>query len=330
MIGFILFPLLFPARNLDLSDKLGVATSNPDLLPNTIESVLGQNFENYEIIVVDNACLDSTKKLVESFKSIKAQIRYICEPDIGLHNARHAGARASNGNILLYIDDDIICDKNLLREILKFYADTNVGCVGGKILPKWEVYPPSWLTQFPKWYLSILDDEDGPKEVQWIYGCNFSIRKELLFELGGFNPDAFGDKNMWCMRGDGEIGLLRKVHNVGKKVIYNPNAIVWHFIPKSRLTVEYFKERAFKSGIEASFSKYRYNDDSFHSLNLLFRAGAFGIYYTLHSLLALIPNKNSIKHKVTSSYYKGRCLYELNLSRDMKLLEFVKEESWWK
>jgi hypothetical protein len=50
---------------------------------------------------------------------------------------------------------------------------------------------------FPKWYLSILDDSEGPKEVQYIYGCNFSIRRSLLFELGGFNPDGFDDKKMW-------------------------------------------------------------------------------------------------------------------------------------
>ncbi len=312
----------------DIAISVIIPTYNrPDFLPNTIKSLLEQDFESYEIIVVDNACLDNTKNIVES-NSYQCSIRYICEPNIGLHNARHTGAKAASGDILLYIDDDVIADRNLLKEILKCYDNPSVGCVGGKILPKWEVEPPEWINLFPKWYLSILDDEDGPKEVQWIYGCNFSIRRNLLFEVGGFNPDAFGDKKMWWYRGDGEIGLLKKVHDVGKKVIYNPKAVVWHFIPKGRLTVKYFKERAFKSGIEASFSTYRYSYDRVNLLRLMKSTGGFGMYFVFHNILALIPFKKNVKHKVASSYHKARFLYGLKLVMDNKLQEFLKKKGW--
>jgi len=308
--------------NFDIS--IVISTYNRQaLLLSTIESVLEQDFEYYEIIVVDNACSEDTKKIVESFKTnrYRRSIRYICEPNIGLHNARHAGAKAAKGNILLYIDDDVVADKNLLREIMVMYSDSAVGCVGGKILPKWEVTPPGWIGKFPKWYLSILDDEDGPKEVQWIYGCNFSIRRDLLFELGGFNPDAFGDPKMWWYRGDGEIGLLRKVHMMGKKVIYNPHALVWHFIPKIRLTVDYFRERAFKSGIEASFSKYHYHrNGSFNPLKMIFRASVFVTYYIVHILLGGFGN---VPHKVRASHFRARCFYEIKLMTNKNLQKFV-------
>jgi len=113
-----------------------------------------------------------------------------------------------------------------LTEILGPYRSPDIGCAGGRILPRWEIKPPDWINMFSKWYLSILDEDGEKQEVQWIYGCNFSIRKKLLFELGGFNPDAFDEKKLWWMRGDGEIGLLRKVHDIGREVIYNPKAIV--------------------------------------------------------------------------------------------------------
>ena len=301
--------------------------NRPDFLPNTINSLIEQDFKNYEIIVVDNTCLESSKKSVESLitNSHKCPINYICEPNIGLHNARHTGAKAARGDILLYIDDDVIADKNLLKEILKCYDNPSVGCVGGKILPKWEVEPPEWIKLFPKGYLSILDDEDGPKEVQWIYGCNFSIRKTLLFEVGGFNPDAFGDKKKWWYRGDGEIGLLRKVHNIGKKVIYNPKAVVWHSIPKSRLTIEYFKERAFKSGIEASYSKYRYSA-KISNIMLLARLFAFGGLFFINLLRYLILK--DLKANIKSTYFKARFFYEFKLITDKRLREFVKNEKY--
>lgn len=310
-----------------------ISTYNrPELLEKTIESLKQQDFSGYEVIVVDNACSDNMRILLESqirdADICRCSIKYIQEPNIGLHNARHAGAKIAQGEILLYVDDDVITDKNLLQEVVEPYSDPDVGCVGGKILPKWEVEPPELLSLFPNWYLSILDDDGELREVNYIYGCNFSIRRNLLFELGGFNPDAFGHKKMWWYRGDGEIGLLRKVHSVGKKVIYNPKAVVWHFIPKERLTVEYFKERAFKSGIEASFSKYRYSNNSLCLLKLLLGASVFGMYYIFHTILAFIPSKEGIRHKVTSSYYKARCLYELRSAVDRNLQKFVKREKW--
>jgi len=301
--------------------------NKPNFLLDTISSLLLQDFKSYEIIVVDNACSKETKKIVLSFTN-QSLVKYVCEPNIGLHNARHTGAKIAKGEILLYIDDDIIADRNLLKEIVSCYKDPLVGCVGGRVLPKWEEEPPDWIKQFPKWYLSILDDAEGPKEVQCIYGCNFSIRKDLLFELGGFNPDAFGNKKMWWYRGDGEIGLLQKVKSTGKKIIYNPNAVVWHFIPKERLTIEYFKERSFKSGIEASFTKYRYLSINFHPLNFFLDAVRYFIYYIFHNILTLIPIKYRIAHKVFSCYYKACCFYVLKLAIDKNLQKFLKKESY--
>ncbi|MCJ7653807.1 MAG: glycosyltransferase, partial [Dehalococcoidia bacterium] len=270
----------------------------PVSLADALESVRIQNFpaEEYEILIVDNAPDTTQQVSLLCDISKKPSMRYIHEPHNGLHNARHAGARAAKGEILVYVDDDVKCDGNFLTEILRPYSDPQVGCAGGKILPKFEGELPEWLNMFPKWYLSILDDNNGPKEVQYIYGCNFSIRRSLLFELGGFNPDGFGDKKLQWMRGDGEIGLLRKVHATGKKAIYNPAAVLWHFIPKERLSIEYFQERAFKNGIEASFSKHRYSNNSLTPVKLLLRAAVFGMYCIFHNVLSFIPNQSNIKH----------------------------------
>lgn len=302
-----------------------------EYLRTTINSLQEQNFlkDEYEIIIVDNNSTDNTPEVVEKCnREGGKKAVYIKELNLGLHNARHAGAKVAKGEILAYVDDDVICDKNWLSELIKPYNNSETGCVGGKILPKWEIEPPEWIKNFPKFYLSILDDEEGPKEARWIYGCNFSVRKSLLFELGGFNPDAFGDKKFWWYRGDGEIGLLRKVHNVSKKVIYNPKAIIWHFIPKERLTIKYFKERAFKSGIETSFLHYRYNNNILRPLGLLKRVSFFGVCFILHNFLASISRQNRIKHKVLSSYYKARFLYELKLATNNNLLKFVRKKCW--
>lgn len=231
-------------------------------LKNALISAQNQSFpkNEYEIIVVDNNSTDRTPQVVEECnRNGKKELVYVKEPEHGLHNARHAGAKAAKGEILAYVDDDVICNSNWLSELVKPYADPEVGCVGGKILPKFEATPPRWVKYFQD-FLSILDRGDKIIEINDnnIYGCNFSIRRSILYIVGGFNPDAM-PWNLIKYRGDGETGLLVKVRAEGYKLIYTPFAVVKHVIPKDRLALEYFKKRAFIQGISTSYTIIRKN-----------------------------------------------------------------------
>ena len=303
-------------------------------LQNTIFSLQEQNFpkDGYEIVVVDNNSTDKTFEVVEECnENGKKQVIYVKEPEIGLHNARHAGAKAAKGEILAYVDDDVICDSNWLSELVKPYANPEVGCVGGKILPKWEAEPPEWVRRYPS-YLSLLDLGDEVKELKTpgIYGCNFSIRRSLLFEVGGFNPDAFGDKKLIWYRGDGETGLLRKVLATGRRIIYTPCATVWHVIPKDRLTLDYFEKRSFIEGISASFSAYR--TEKFTKMKLFYRSCKFGIAAIickiLASICAILKKDSHFKYKFASSSFKSRSIYEFKLIYDKRLRESTERKSW--
>ncbi len=304
-----------------------------EYLRRTIISLQEQNFpeDEYEIIVVDNNSTDNTPEVVEACnRNGKKEVVYVKEPVLGLHNARHAGAKVAKGEILAYVDDDVICDANWLSELLKPYSDPEVGCVGGKILPKWEIKPPEWIKQYPS-YLSLLDLGNEIRELKTpgIYGCNFSIRKSLLFEVGGFNPDAFGDKKLIWYRGDGETGLLLKVFATGRRIIYTPHAVVWHVIPENRLTLDYFKRRNFIQGISASFSAYR--TERFSRIKLFYRSCNFGIAAIICKILALIckvlKKDGYFKYEFACSSFKSRFIYEFKLIYDKKLRESVEMRS---
>ncbi|RJS78985.1 glycosyltransferase family 2 protein [Methanophagales archaeon] len=301
-------------------------------LKGTILSLQHQSLpkDQYEIIVADSNSSDDTSKVVEETNICgEKEVIYIkdCEP--GLHSGRHAGAKIAQGEILAYTDDDAICDPNWLSELIKPYSNPEVGCVGGKILPKWEVKPPDWIEQY--WdYLSLLDWGDEVKELKTpeIYGCNFSIRKSVLFEVGGFNPDSFGD--IWL--GDGETGLLRKVLSANYKIVYTPEAVVWHVIPESRLTIEYMKRRFANEGACSSYTLH-YGNRNLGKMRLLFYFNIFGLRALACSLLAAKSRffKKTVdyyKYLFTSSYYKSRCLYELRLIYDNKLRKLVEREDW--
>jgi hypothetical protein len=73
----------------------------------------------------------------------------------------------------------------------------------------------------------------------FFFGVNMAIRRKVLFDLGGFNPELFG--NLWL--GDGETGLNRKLMQRELLIGYVPNALVYHHIPPERMTVAYFRRR---------------------------------------------------------------------------------------
>jgi GT2 family glycosyltransferase len=295
----------------------------------TLTSLLAQGpSQGYEILVVDNACTDRTAAVVEEVnRSATGTIRYIREDLLGLHYARNAGARAARAPILAFTDDDAVCSPDWLRHLLAAFADPRVGCVGGKILPRWEVDPPRWILRYPG-ALSLLDLGDAPRELaspQDIYGCNFSIRRDLLYSLGGFNPDSFGPR--WI--GDGETGLLRKVYRAGWKVLYHPGAVVWHQVPAARLTLDYMQRRFANQGSADAYSLLRKRPGP---LSALARAGFYGsgalAFAFVGMGLRLVPGEARFHNALRQAYCRARSAYEFRFAFDPNLRAWVARDDW--
>lgn len=300
-------------------------------LQGTLKSLRSQTLpsDDYEIIVVDNGSRDATHDVVSSLnKKGGKEIFYVREERLGLHFARHAGTSAARGEILAFTDDDAIVDAMWLRALLNVYGDDTVECAGGKILPIWEVEPPDWVRPYGPGYLSLLDLGDKIIELKkpGIYGCNFSIRKSLLFQLHGFNPDSFGD--FWL--GDGETGLLRKVLDAGLKIIYTPNAIVHHIIPGSRVTLEYLKRRSSNEGACSSYAAYKRKRPGRARLLLgcLKHAAKWMVLRTFAAGNGILGQEARFHNQIRASYYWRRIWYDLRLIYDKSLRDLVEKDDW--
>ncbi|MCJ7636222.1 MAG: glycosyltransferase, partial [Nitrososphaeraceae archaeon] len=288
----------------------------------------------YEIIVIDNGSTDNTKKEIEDLNQrYDNRISYFYDPRPGLHIGRHLGAKHARGEILLYCDDDIIASPDWVKEIYACYSKKEVGAAGGKILPKFEITPPKWLKLFHSGYLSLLNLGDEYLEINTneIYGCNLSIRREVLFKLGGFHPDGM-PQNLIKYRGDGESALMTSVVNAGYKTVYNPKAFVYHVIPSSRLTIDYFKQRAFNQGVSDSYSsirKYGKIEDNVYADNNR-KTNIFG---RIFEILRFIIKNRTIKflkypNKVRDAYIEGMKYHMNEVKNDPELLEYILKENY--
>jgi glycosyltransferase involved in cell wall biosynthesis len=233
-----------------------------DLLVRCLESTQQQTLSTFELVVVDNSPDGELRALVESFNhTARVPARYVPEPVLGLHNARHAGTRAASGEVLVFTDDDASFDPGWLAAFARsFDAHPEMAAAGGPSLPTWERPPPKWLTaliaqdpsMFPVLSLIDLGPDFTLKDDGLFFGVNMAIRRALLFELGGFNPDTFGDQ--WL--GDGETGLNRKLWARGMLVGYVPNAVVYHHVPPGRMTVAYMRRRQANDGACDMYARF--------------------------------------------------------------------------
>jgi len=235
-------------------------------LERTIRSAIDLDYpsDKYEIVIVDNASTDETREIYENVRSVagRERLKYIMERKIGLHHARHAGAIAAKGALLIYTDDDATFDEGWINAYAtEFDRHENMQAAGGPVKAKWEVSPPQWLINymggnkiFP--VLSIMEpfEEFVLGNEAFFFGVNMAIRRRMLFELGGFNPELFGKVTL----GDGESGLLRKLRERGAGIGYIPEATVFHHIPAGRMTLEYLCR--WQDHLAGSLMYARYHD----------------------------------------------------------------------
>jgi glycosyltransferase involved in cell wall biosynthesis len=250
-----------------------VPTYNRDLrLLQTLESVANtiEPGASVEIIVVDNG---STDRTVDACREIIARFpqhgwRYFYDDVPGLLTGRHRGAGEAAGEVLAYLDDDVLLAPSWWDALQDAFSDPDVMLVGGPSFPHYEVEPPSWLAG--QWIesegnrrcgaLSSIDCGPGKKEVDplYVWGLNFSIRKTAFEACGGFHPDCV-PKALQRYQGDGETGLAHKLKVLGLKALYHPGVALKHVIPASRLTPESFEQWAFYQGVCDSYTDIRCN-----------------------------------------------------------------------
>ncbi len=129
-----------------------VNLNNREGLHKTAESVLKQNFRNFEYIIVDGASVDGS---IEEIKKIDnpdiQQFMAISEPDSGIYEAMNKGIRAASGEYLLFLNSgDFLVDENVLKQVFRnnHSADFLLGrcnvTENGRVI--WTSNPPEYVT----------------------------------------------------------------------------------------------------------------------------------------------------------------------------------------
>ena len=222
----------------------------------------------FEVLVIDNGSTDATPEVAKRYRQRLPNLQYFFEPEPGLHVGRHKGMLAAKGEILVFADDDIEAFPTWLAAIQEGFASPNVAMVGGNNLPMFLGPPPTWLLAM--WErsspvgiksisaLSVIEFSSTQHHISpmQIWGCNFSIRSEVLRAAGGFHPDGM-PKELIRFRGDGETHVSQYVAQSGMKCVFHPGASVHHKVTPERMSFAYFRQRGFNQGVSDSYTALR-------------------------------------------------------------------------
>ena len=307
-----------------------------DILRQAIEALCQQENPGcaYEIIAVDNGSTDNTRDVVENLASKNTvPIIYLLEPQSGSHFARNTGFKAARGEIIGLIDDDVIVDTGWVKNIVKVYDNPDVTCAGGRLALRWvNGPPPEWIKPF-KEILGEINYGDKPEELtcpQTIVAGNFSIRKDMLFKVGGYNPcNAPGDK----LVGDGESGLCLKVYEAGGRIFWVPDAFGWHVQDARRVTPAYIRRRGLYQGMSNAYTIYRSKNGNCPQV---FKEAFKQSIRRIPTMIGVIVKFRYIKSwtsELTRLFYNfnfflGLSSYLLRIYTDQQLRQLVTREDW--
>jgi glycosyltransferase involved in cell wall biosynthesis len=196
----------------------------------------------WEIIVINNNSTDSTSEILKTFQE-KLPLKVIFEKRQGHSIARNSGLRNSQGELVLFTDDDVTVDPYWLMNFYRvFLKNPNTDYFGGTIIPRidfpLELHPYLNDPLFDGLLLRrkvnsknlVIDNEYLP------FGANLGFRRSGLGDLTF--AEHLGLKGKEQIRSE-ETDFINKPRKLNKKGLWVPSAIVYHWMNKTRLSPSY-------------------------------------------------------------------------------------------
>jgi GT2 family glycosyltransferase len=230
-----------------------------------------------EIIVADNNSRDDTYAyLTRIAGSFPTPIRFLRVLRGGKSAAINDAALLSTGNVLAFLDDDVVVDKTWLTSVETFFNTSGYGAAQGTVRLQSPAGDDPEVQRLNQRYrtIPIIDHDPSLKEVRSLNGSNFLVRRDVFDRIGGFDerlgPGASGTSE--------DVEFASRLAQWGIAIGLAPNAVVYHHVDWDRLTDEYFIKRHWQQGR----SRLLINDRSRVQIGLnLVRANAQYVYYTL-------------------------------------------------
>lgn len=234
-----------------------IATYNrATLLLDALKSVIRQSApaQEWECVVVNNNSSDNTSERFAEFarEHPEYNLRIVDEPNQGLSYARNRGIRESVGEYIAIIDDDEHIAEDFVAAYIKLFDSVpEAVAAGGPIVAEYPTGRPRWMscyTERPIANTMYFGEEvrEFPKG-RVPGGGNMALRRSAIRRYGVFDT-SLGYSGESLIGGE-ECDLFERLQIADAKYYYVPTAVMYHIIPREKLTKEYFARLSYNVGV---------------------------------------------------------------------------------
>jgi glucosyl-dolichyl phosphate glucuronosyltransferase len=215
-----------------------------------------------ELLVVDNASTDDTRKVVEMRSLRSMPIRYLYEPKRGQANARNTGLAASTGEVIVFTDDDVRPRSDWLARMCAPILAREAEAVAGGVRiashlerPWLETPHFGWLAD-TRWLLKARSVE--------MVGANMAFSRRVLDRVPQFDPEL----------GPGALGLgddslfSWQLKEAGFRIHLGLDIEVAHHCDRSRLTRSGLLESAKRAGWSRAYTLHHWEHQTIPRVRL--------------------------------------------------------------
>jgi glycosyltransferase involved in cell wall biosynthesis len=241
----------------------------------------------YEIVIADNGSTDETPRILAQWRTAGPRRLVVRVPEPGKSRAVNAAIAASRGQLLAFVDDDVVAEPMWLSEVWDYFTRHDCFAAQGSVVWPREAMEDEELYALLDRYRTIVHLDLDPDTVRTkLTGANMAIRRHAFAVVGLFNekigPGAAG------LSEDNELADRIRAH--GGWIGYMSRARVIHEIDRSRLTEEYFEEYHRRQGR----SRYAYKHNKVLT-SILPNLAKACLNYAAYSLLGNVRKKYRAK-----------------------------------
>lgn len=149
----------------------------------SIESVISQTFNDYELLIIDDGSTDNSREIIEEYRDMN-NVKIIFQQNKGLNITNNIALSAAKGKYIMRLDADDYLDSNALLVMCNLLEkDDELGMV----------FPDYYLVDEQGNILNLEKRHDFTSEVKLMdqpaHGACTMIRREYLLQLNGYNED---------------------------------------------------------------------------------------------------------------------------------------------
>jgi len=208
-----------------LKASIIIPSYNPTAkLSETLDKLVPQSsFIDELIIIIDNDKYADFAQLLAVKYSSQLKIKIVSQPNSGRARSRNNGVELSRGDIVIFLDDDMLAENNLIEKHIQYHLKNPGIIVSGNGYRN----PVNATYDFGKFLIGMekgwKKDDTGAHQITLekfnFTACNMSLPKTIFKQLGGFDTQ-FSDGE------DFDFAVRAIQQNI--KIIYDSTLLAWH------------------------------------------------------------------------------------------------------